>query len=95
MGDFNAIRTADERVGSNMIDHEAMDGFNNYIDLLIMEECSVRGPFFSWYNKTEEGIIYSRIDRILANESWFEAFGMADEEVLIKGFLIILLSACV
>ncbi|KAF4367006.1 hypothetical protein G4B88_013564 [Cannabis sativa] len=40
-----------------------------------VEELKASGSFFTWSNKHEEGIrIHSKMDRILANESWIDYF---------------------
>lgn len=83
MGDFNAVGFPAERIGCNTPEPESMDNFNNCINSLDMVDCNGKGSFFTWSNKREDNLIYSRIDRVLANDDWLKCFPMTDTEFLL------------
>ncbi|XP_028063034.1 uncharacterized protein LOC114266352 [Camellia sinensis] len=75
LGDFNAIRYQQEKVGgsSNWTnDHEE---FNTYVNKSELADLSYGGCQFTWANKWGDGAyIATKIDRLLVNESWLDQF---------------------
>ncbi|KAM7474108.1 hypothetical protein LguiB_021351 [Lonicera macranthoides] len=69
LGDFNVVRTVDERVGGVEPDQNEMADFNQCLmDIQVQDMCS-KGLFFTWINHTGEGdCIFSRIYRVLQND---------------------------
>lgn len=43
----------------------------NLMNLRGLFEMENKGDYFTWSNKHVEGMIYSRIDRVLGNTNWF------------------------
>lgn len=72
MGNFNNVLRANDRVGERIM-HES-----KYKDLVIMMEqtglCDMDSLWdhYTWSNKYGEGVIYSRIDRVISNVDWFQ-----------------------
>ncbi|XP_074277741.1 uncharacterized protein LOC141601364 [Silene latifolia] len=70
MGDFNNVLYANERIGSQVTDAE-IKGFQNCVDVCGLYDLVSTGAYFTWNNKQEgDARVYSRIDRVLANEEW-------------------------
>ncbi|XP_074290339.1 uncharacterized protein LOC141617068 [Silene latifolia] len=70
MGDFNNVLYVDERIGSQVTDAE-VKGFQNCVDVCGLYDLVSTGAYFTWNNKQEgDTRVYSRIDRVLANDDW-------------------------
>jgi hypothetical protein len=73
IGDFNNVLRAADRLGGTLV-HEA-----EYVDLVsLMDKANLSdmdclGDCYTWSNKQVDHIIYSRIDRVLANVDWFQS----------------------
>lgn len=68
-GDFNAIRSEDERVGRGLaVDYRDMAAFDDFIRQANLFDCPLTGRKFTWYKK--DGSCKSKLDRILVNEEW-------------------------
>ncbi|XP_058740903.1 uncharacterized protein LOC131613233 [Vicia villosa] len=65
-GDFNAIKTEDERIGRGMENRTEMEEFAGLIDLLEVVDLPVIGNKFTWLKLG--GDVRSRIDRFLMTE---------------------------
>lgn len=69
IGDFNSIRTEQERVGRNSTwDRNDMDKFNNFIVSNSLLDLQLSGRSFTWYRP--DGTCKSRLDRMLVNGEW-------------------------
>ncbi|XP_039041009.1 uncharacterized protein LOC120179498 [Hibiscus syriacus] len=74
-GDFNVIAKDEE--SSNYVDGHLtseMEDLRNCMDNLGLEEHPFFGPTFTWSNKHEEGFLDRKLDRVLVNDKWCEAF---------------------
>ena len=71
LGDLNATRHIEERLGSSEFDALAMDDFNQCIEDIDVAEFSSGDRYYTRSNHRDDGIIFSKIDRIFANASWF------------------------
>ncbi|KAL2925764.1 hypothetical protein RDABS01_001819 [Bienertia sinuspersici] len=75
MGDLNCVLNLDERLGSPVRLGEIRE------IRYCMEECGLsdipyKGNFYTWCNKhLDDSRVYSRIDRVMANDEWQEAYG--------------------
>jgi hypothetical protein len=72
LGDFNVIRSRDERVsrgGSGVEDYMA---FNNFIDRNALIDLPLGGRSFTWYSG--DGLSMSHLDRFLISDSWVSSF---------------------
>jgi hypothetical protein len=68
-GDFNAVRSIDERRsssnGQRASDHLA---FNRFVDENFLVDLPLCGREFTWYRG--DGLVMSRLDRFLLSEEW-------------------------
>lgn len=69
LGDFNAIRYENERVGSGEnVDSRDMSCFDNFIRQSNLIDLPLVGRTFTWYKA--DGSCKSKLDRILVNDVW-------------------------
>ncbi|XP_019242474.1 PREDICTED: uncharacterized protein LOC109222588 [Nicotiana attenuata] len=66
MGDFNAIRSREDRPIGNLVQEMEVKDFNKFVEDAILAELRTNGRSFTWTN----GHTYSRIDRALVNAEW-------------------------
>ncbi|KAK9668538.1 hypothetical protein RND81_13G067700 [Saponaria officinalis] len=72
-GDFNTVLSPMERMGGRTTNEE-MDDFRNCIEDCGLFDGYVTGCFFTWNNKQgPEMRVYSRLDRFLVNQHWFDS----------------------
>ncbi|KAL8490658.1 hypothetical protein ACS0TY_022603 [Phlomoides rotata] len=69
VGDFNAIRFPEERVGRGETgDTRDMTNFDNFITQCNLVDMPLSGITFTWYRP--DGTCKSKLDRILVNSEW-------------------------
>ncbi|KAL8479813.1 hypothetical protein ACS0TY_026671 [Phlomoides rotata] len=69
VGDFNSIRSPEERVGKQaMVDRRDMECFGDFISQSNLHELTLVGRSFTWYRP--DGTFKSKIDRMLVNNEW-------------------------
>ncbi|KAL4384774.1 hypothetical protein GQ457_15G024410 [Hibiscus cannabinus] len=87
-GDFNVVRSMDERIGANL-NRGAMDCFSEFIDDLSLLDLPLNGGWFTWSNFRERPS-FSRLDRPFeikkAIESHFKEIYNSSNTIPIKGF---------
>ncbi|XP_019263540.1 PREDICTED: uncharacterized protein LOC109241270 [Nicotiana attenuata] len=66
MGDYNAIRSGEDRRIGNLVQEAEIRDFNDFIEHNVLTEIRTTGRNFTWTN----GHTYSRIDRALVNAEW-------------------------
>ena len=72
-GDFNSIRSAEERKGRGLLLRQMeADMFNTFITDTLLIDLPLCGRLFTWYRG--DGISMSRINRFLLSEKWCEAW---------------------
>jgi len=72
-GDFNAVRSWEERKGRGSVFRQAeADMFNKFIADSSLIDLPLCGRLFSWYRG--DGVSMSRLDRFLLSEKWSEAW---------------------
>jgi len=72
-GDFNAVRSEEERRGSNTGFRQLdTDNFNNFIDGSSLVDFPICGRLFTWYRS--DGVSMSRLDRFLVSVKWCESW---------------------
>lgn len=70
-GDFNSVRSRDERKGRASIFRQSdADRFNKFIEDTLLIDLPLCGRLFTWYRG--DGISMSRLDRFLLSEKWCE-----------------------
>jgi len=84
LGDFNAVRSSDERRGrveNNVFGDYAP--FNQFIDGNFLVDLPLCGRNFTWYRG--DGVSMSRLDRFLLSESWMVMFPNCIQVALPRG----------
>ncbi|XP_074304161.1 uncharacterized protein LOC141638873 [Silene latifolia] len=70
MGDFNNVLSFDERIGAAVTMAEVKD-LQDCVDSCGLYDLSSTGAYFTWNNKQEgDERVFSRIDRVMANDEW-------------------------
>lgn len=72
LGDFNLIRSPDDRNNDNFSRVEAL-WFNDFINDLALIDLPLRDRQFTWSNRQSSPIL-ARLDRVLVNTAWDSAF---------------------
>ncbi|KAL2922409.1 50S ribosomal protein L20 [Bienertia sinuspersici] len=74
MGDMNVVMNMEERIGSKVRMREIQPGRQR------METCELfdipsGGKYYTWNSKQEtETRVYSKLDRVMANDSWMDTY---------------------
>ncbi|KAL0921832.1 hypothetical protein M5K25_008944 [Dendrobium thyrsiflorum] len=82
MGDFNCCRYQNEKIGGNDIAASRLAPFNSLIFDANLTDVPSFGNLYTWFNQRVDNPIYSKLDRILANDMWFEEFPNSSYNVL-------------
>jgi hypothetical protein len=72
MRDFNNVLKAADRIGGRMVHESEYSDFASMMDRVGLSEMASLGDYYTWSNKQVDGVIYSRIDRVLGNVDWFQ-----------------------
>ncbi|XP_062114807.1 uncharacterized protein LOC133827202 [Humulus lupulus] len=85
LGDFNDILSPEERVGKRTKSCKS-SAFRDCVEGCKLEDVKFSGCFFTWNNKQgKEDRIYSKIDRVMANQRWINRFPNAEAVFLTEG----------
>ncbi|XP_074297523.1 uncharacterized protein LOC141628258 [Silene latifolia] len=86
MGDFNVVRHSHEKISATPpILSELMD-FNSCLLNCGLDDMSGTGNDFTWFNKQEVSTrVYSKLDRILVNNTWLQAYSQTTAHFLDPG----------
>jgi len=71
LGDFNNVLKAKDRVGGNLVTESKYEDLAKMMRNTGTFEKDSTGDYYTWSNKQTDGMIYSRIDRVLGNVEWF------------------------
>ncbi|KAL0924645.1 hypothetical protein M5K25_005494 [Dendrobium thyrsiflorum] len=82
MGDFNCCRFQNEKIGGTQIAASRLAPFNSLVFDVNLTDVPSSGNFFTWYNQRLDQPIYSKLDRILSNDKWFDVFPSSSYNVL-------------
>ncbi|XP_028118695.1 uncharacterized protein LOC114316230 [Camellia sinensis] len=86
LGDFNAIRYQQEKIGGTSNWTNDNEEFNTYVNASELADLSYGGCQFTWANNRSEGTyIATKIDRVLVNEAWLDKFPEATAQFLPSG----------
>uniref|UniRef100_A0A803PDG0 Reverse transcriptase domain-containing protein n=1 Tax=Cannabis sativa TaxID=3483 RepID=A0A803PDG0_CANSA len=84
LGDFNDILEKGERIGKK--ESYSHSKFKECVIECQLEDVKQSGSFFTWKNKQKgEDRVYSKIDRIMANQRWLATFLNAEAMFLNEG----------
>lgn len=83
-GDFNDIRSHEEKKGGRKRLESSFAGFRNFIAEIEMGDIKFKGESWTWGNNRErEGFIQERLDRFFGSAAWLLQFDKAE----VKHFL--------
>lgn len=82
IGDYNNVLKIEDRIGGNSVHAYEFQDLSAMMDTVDLFEHDTIGNHFTWTNKHVQGVIYSRIDRALCNQSWFTQYPNCKIEVL-------------
>jgi len=72
-GDFNSMRSVDERKGRAMaLKHTDAEVFNTFIHDILLIDLRICGRSFTWYRG--DGVSMSRLDRFLLSNKWCDTW---------------------
>ncbi|XP_060974121.1 uncharacterized protein LOC133039280 [Cannabis sativa] len=85
MGDFNDILSKEERIGLKVKYYPDI-AFANCVEQCHLEDVKSTGNFFTWSNKQQgQDRIWSKIDRVMANQAWLDQYRTAEVNFLNEG----------
>ncbi|XP_030508996.2 uncharacterized protein LOC115723653 [Cannabis sativa] len=85
LGEFDDILYKEERIGER-VRHGNSNAFADCVSKCHLEDIKYSGSYFTWSNKQSAADrIYSKIDRVLANEAWMELLPTAEAIFLTEG----------
>ncbi|XP_030924471.1 uncharacterized protein LOC115951389 [Quercus lobata] len=70
-GDFNEIMWAHEKLGRGPRQDRMMREFREVLDECGLMDLGFRGEKYTWKGKRQGGLVLERLDRAVANNSWF------------------------
>ncbi|XP_057734711.1 uncharacterized protein LOC130950198 [Arachis stenosperma] len=75
IGDFNDVIAQHEKVGMHPKPTSQIDTFRYFIDKNALMDLELQGTKYTWFSNPRNGFVTKeRIDRVLANWEWREAF---------------------
>ncbi|KAL2937575.1 putative vacuolar protein sorting-associated protein 13E [Bienertia sinuspersici] len=78
MGDLNVVMNSEERIGSN-VRHSEIQPIRQCMEHCEMHDLQYGGNYYTWCNKQEaEHRVYSKLDRVMVNDCWLEAYPKAN-----------------
>ncbi|KHM99057.1 Transposon TX1 putative 149 kDa protein, partial [Glycine soja] len=82
LGDFNSIRSQQERLSSSQSvpDHMGISDFNQWIQDMEIQEVKSAGSTFTWIRPN--GSVKSRLDRFLVSDQWLSTWPDSCQHVL-------------
>ncbi|KAI4324400.1 hypothetical protein MLD38_029895 [Melastoma candidum] len=81
LGDFNAVRSQEERVGGREKWRESDNVLNRVLYSLGMDDLRGVGCSFTWSNRRSPPIV-AKLDRVVINKEWIEAFRLSEAHFL-------------
>ena len=86
LGDFNSIRSQEERISSSqrVPDHLGISEFNQWIQEMELQEIKSAGSSFTWIRPN--GSVKSRLDRFLVSDQWLSTWPDSCQHVLPRDF---------
>lgn len=89
MGGFNCILNREKRIGAAVRDAEIED-FRRCVITCNLEDIRSTGCYYTWNNKqTELERVFGKLDRVMGNKEWLEAYPSAEAHFMLEGLLII------
>uniref|UniRef100_A0A803PGT3 Reverse transcriptase domain-containing protein n=1 Tax=Cannabis sativa TaxID=3483 RepID=A0A803PGT3_CANSA len=73
-GDFNEIIKAKEKKGGCVKNEALLRDFRRAISYCNFKEITMNGGEFTWCNGRQDNLVFEKLDRVLANPTWFKYF---------------------
>ncbi|CAL1368789.1 unnamed protein product [Linum trigynum] len=74
-GDFNQVRSTDEKSGGRCAHEPEMNHFGDCLTDIGLQDLGFHGYPYTWENRRHtNGFIEERLDRFVANDSWRDLF---------------------
>ncbi|XP_062114204.1 uncharacterized protein LOC133825254 [Humulus lupulus] len=74
LGKHNEILNSEERIGARVKYRKSVE-FKECVEYYQLEDVKYRGNYCTWSNKQQgDDSIYSKIDRVLANQKWLDCY---------------------
>ena len=70
LGDFNAIRTSQDKDGGTKKWPGYMNDLNDCILDCMLDDLRYKGLFYTWQNNNGDYLIRRKLDRVLVNDQW-------------------------
>ncbi|XP_058776969.1 uncharacterized protein LOC131651321 [Vicia villosa] len=67
VGDFNNVNKVQDRIGGRMVKESKYEDLHKMLNSTGLAKMDSTGDYFTWINKQSMDLIYSRIDRVVAN----------------------------
>ncbi|KAI0525141.1 hypothetical protein KFK09_004533 [Dendrobium nobile] len=77
MGDFNCFRFAGEKAGGIPLNNERLGELNSFMFESGLQDLSSVGLFYTWFNQRSDSPIHIKLDRMLVNSAFLDAFPSA------------------
>ncbi|XP_058776403.1 uncharacterized protein LOC131650721 [Vicia villosa] len=80
LGDFNNVMRIGDRVGGHPVQSHELSDLEEMMSTSDLFVHDSTGSRFTWSNKHSHGLIYSKIDHVICNASWFLRYPKSDVE---------------
>ncbi|XP_074299820.1 uncharacterized protein LOC141630990 [Silene latifolia] len=85
-GDFNSLMHLDERVGGTTVSWNEVMPMRDMVAKCDLVELKTMGALFTWNNKHKHSSkVYSKIDRVLIDDTWLKQFPDCFAHFLLEG----------
>ncbi|KAI5382050.1 hypothetical protein KIW84_UN0211 [Lathyrus oleraceus] len=74
IGDFNNVLKEEDRIGGQPVNYAEYRDLDEMMHNVSLFENVSKGSYFTWSNKHTQGIIHSRIDRMVSNVQWLQKY---------------------
>ncbi|KAI5423833.1 hypothetical protein KIW84_030161 [Lathyrus oleraceus] len=74
IGDFNNVLKEEDRIGGQPVSYAEYRDLDEMMHNVSLFENVSKGSYFTWSNKHTQGIIHSRIDRMVSNIQWLQKY---------------------
>ncbi|PKU84572.1 threonine dehydratase [Dendrobium catenatum] len=74
MGDFKCCQFPSDKLGGNALHQNQLSDFNGLIFYANLKELASVGPSYTWFNQRTINPIHIKLDRMLVNDDWMEAY---------------------
>ncbi|XP_058734236.1 uncharacterized protein LOC131605968 [Vicia villosa] len=73
VGDFNNVITVQDKIWSKLVTENEYRDIQSMMQNVGLHDMDSNGDTYTWFNQQMMNLIYSHIDRVLANVDWLQA----------------------